>query len=105
MSKLKIGFSEIDITPDKRASLIGQFVERVSQYVEKPITATAMAIEAAEEQVVIVSADLGGVSYNLIDATREELKNNKEGLDPMKVVYVATHVHTGPTYPRYNSTV
>ena len=34
-SAIKIGWSEISITPDKKASLTGQFAERISQYVEK----------------------------------------------------------------------
>ena len=46
MSKLFIGWSEVDITPDKKISLAGQFAERISQYVEKPLTVTAA--EAAE---------------------------------------------------------
>ena len=63
-SAIKIGWSEISITPDKKASLMGQFAERISQYVEKPITATAMAIEG-EDQAVLVSVDINGISYNL----------------------------------------
>ena len=45
MNKVKIGWSEVSITPDKKISLLGQFAERISEYVEKPITVTAMAIE------------------------------------------------------------
>ncbi len=102
-SAIKIGWSEISITPDKKASLMGQFAERISQYVEKPITATAMAIDG-EDQAVIVSVDINGISYNLVDAIRENLKNNTMGLDPLKVVFAATHSHTAPGYPRYNQT-
>ena len=102
-SAIKIGWSEISITPDKKASLMGQFAERISQYVEKPITATAMAIDG-DDQAVIVSVDINGVSYNLVDAIRENLKNNTVGLDPLKVVFAATHSHTAPGYPRYNQT-
>ena len=52
---MKIGFSEVDITPDKKVSLYGQFAERISEYVEKPITATAMAVTTDDEQMVLVS--------------------------------------------------
>ena len=38
MSKLHIGWSEVNITPEKKISLAGQFAERISQYVEKPLT-------------------------------------------------------------------
>lgn len=104
MSKLLFGWAEIDITPCKRVSLAGQFAERISEYVEKPLTATALAIAAGEEQAVIVSADLLGVACNLVEAIRKNLEGNAAGLDPMKVVFAATHTHTGPVYPRHNRT-
>ena len=66
MSKLYIGWSEVDITPDKKISLAGQFAERISQYVEKPLTATALAVEAGGEQMVLVSTDLVAVGGNLV---------------------------------------
>ena len=50
MNKLKIGWSEISITPDKKVSLAGQFAERISEYVEKPITATALVEFFADEE-------------------------------------------------------
>ena len=37
MSNFKIGWSEVSITPDKKVSLVGQFYERISKYVETPI--------------------------------------------------------------------
>jgi len=49
MNKIKIGWSEVDITPPKKVSLVGQFAERISEYVEKPLTATAMAIDNGAE--------------------------------------------------------
>ena len=98
MGTLKIGWAEVDITPDKPISLAGQFAERISQYVEKPLTVTAMAIESGGEQAVIASCDLGGVSWNLIEAVRERLAGNEDGLDPRKVMAAAIHTHTGPVY-------
>ena len=41
MSKLKFGWAEQSITPDKKVSLAGQFAERISEYVEKPICAVS----------------------------------------------------------------
>ena len=100
MSQLFIGWSEVNITPDKKISLAGQFAERISQYVEKPLTATAMAVEAGGEQMVMVSTDLVSVGGNLMDLIRERLADNDLGLDPMKVIISAIHTHTGPVYPR-----
>ncbi len=100
MNKMMIGWSEISITPDKKVSLSGQFAERISTHVEKELTATAMAVQVGEEQMVLVSCDLVGVACNLVDAIRETLKGNTVGLDPAKVVFSAIHTHTGPIYPR-----
>ena len=40
MKKILIGWAEESIVPDKKVDLAGQFFERISEYVEKPITAT-----------------------------------------------------------------
>ena len=99
MSVLKIGWSEKSITPDKKISLAGQFAERISQYVEKPLTVTAFAVDSGDDQMVMVSCDLGGIGYNLVQAVRESVANIP-GLDPMKIVLSAIHTHTGPGYTR-----
>jgi len=104
MSKLKFGWAEVDLTPDKKVSLAGQFAERISEYVEKPITATAMAVSSDDEQMILVSCDLVSTSANLVDAVREALKDNSVGIDPNKVVLSAIHTHTGPVYPRTRRT-
>ena len=98
--KLLFGWAEVDITPDKKASLAGQFAERISEYVEKPITATALAVKAENEQAVIVSVDVVGIGYNLMEAVRAKLAGNALGLDPDKVIIACTHPHTAPGYPR-----
>ena len=84
MSKLLIGWAEESIVPEKKVSLAGHFFERISEYVEKPLTATALAIAAGEEQAVIVSADLLGVACNLVEAIRKNLEGNAAGLDQIK---------------------
>ena len=52
MSKLKFGWAEQSITPDKKVSLAGQFTERISEYVEKPICVTALAISSETDQAI-----------------------------------------------------
>ena len=101
MCNLKYGWAEVSLTLEKKVALAGQFAERISQYVEKPITATAMAVSSDTEQMVLVSCDLVAVSYNLLEAVRSKLEGNTVGLDPMKVVISAIHTHTGPVYPRH----
>ncbi|MBO4297802.1 MAG: hypothetical protein J5602_02365 [Clostridia bacterium] len=98
MGQFRIGWAEVDITPAKKVSLVGQFAERISEYVEKPLTATALAMTTEDEQVVMCSCDLVGISYVLADTVRGKLANNGLGLDPMKVIISAIHTHTGPGY-------
>ncbi len=98
MSNLKYGWAEVDFTPSKKISLSGQFAERISEYVEKPITATALAVSSDDEQMVLVSCDLVSVSLNLVEAIRAKLADNTLGLDPAKIVFSAIHNHTGPVY-------
>ena len=99
MSNLQFGWAEVDLTPDKKVALAGQFAERISQYVEKPITATAMAVSSEEEQMILVSCDLVSIGYNLLEDIRRNLADNKVGIDPMKVVISAIHTHTAPVFP------
>ena len=96
MSMLKIGWAETDITPGEHISLAGQFAERISEYIEKPLTATAMALEAGGEQAVVCSVDLASANWTLLQGIRSRLKDNGEGLDPMKIMVAAIHTHTGP---------
>lgn len=100
MSTLKIGWSEQNITPEKKVALAGQFAERISEYVEKPLTVTALAVESGGEQMVLCSMDLVAVSWNLVEAVRENVAKANAGIDPMKIIISAIHTHTGPVYPR-----
>ncbi|MBQ8605226.1 MAG: hypothetical protein IJ408_00675 [Clostridia bacterium] len=100
MSNLMIGWSEINITPDKKISLAGQFAERISEYVEKELTATAFSVDNGTEQMIMVSCDLVSISFNLVEAIRARLADNTVGIDPEKIIISAIHTHTGPVYPR-----
>lgn len=101
MSNIKIGWGEETFEFIKPVSLRGQFAERISTHVEKPLTATALAVEANGDQMVLCSVDLCGVTCFLMQAVRERLKGNDAGLDPEKVVVNAIHNHTGPGYTGY----
>ena len=95
MSQLKMGWAERNITPDKKVSLAGQFAERISEYVEKPLTVTAMAVECGNDQMVIVSCDMPSITHKLVLGVRALLEGNAYGLDPEKVMISAIHTHTG----------
>ena len=105
MAKIKIGWCEVDITPQKgnKISLAGQFFERITDVVESPITVTAIAVENGEEQLVICSCDLVSIGKNLIDAVRERL-NGEIGLPLDKIIINAIHTHTSWVYKREGGT-
>ena len=59
MAKIKIGWGEVSLVPEgKKINLAGQFYERITDEVESPITATAMAIECGDDAVIFCSCDL-----------------------------------------------
>ena len=101
MSKVKIGWSEIDITPKKgvKIGLAGQFFERITDEVESPLKIVSMAIESGNDQVIFAACDLVSVANNLCDLVKENLKD-KLPISPDKVIISAIHTHTSYTYTR-----
>ncbi len=97
MSKILIGWAEESLVPSKKVSLSGQFFERISEYVESEITATAMAVEADGDCMIMVSCDLGAISEYLMKITREKFSALCQEVDPKKVILAATHTHTSHT--------
>ena len=94
MSKLLIGWAEESLVPEKKLKLQGQLYERISQYVESEISATAMAVESCGEYMIMVSADLTGIPEFLMEAIRENIARMTPEIDPMKVMVAVTHTHT-----------
>ncbi|NLV47929.1 MAG: hypothetical protein GXY22_04655 [Clostridiaceae bacterium] len=99
-SKMMIGWSEIDLTPDCPVFLAGQFAERISESVETKIFATSMAVDTGSEQMVICACDLVAIGEELTLDVRGRIKNSIADLDPNKVIISATHTHTAMLYAR-----
>lgn len=100
MGKFKAGWAEVSITPEKRISLAGQLYERISEYVETPITVTALALESEGEQAIICSCDLVSVGTGLINEVRKNVKEKEPEIDTEKIIINATHTHTSHLYTR-----
>ncbi len=103
---MKLGWAEEDITPKKKIRLMGEFYERISQYVETPISVTALALECSGEQAVFCSCDLVAIYEPLLLAVREKLTKSGAaglGLDIGKVMLNAIHTHTSYTYVQEDS--
>ena len=101
MDKIKIGWSEVDFSPEKgtKISLAGQFYERITDEVESPITATAFALECGKEQMIICSCDLVSIGENLNKLVKEKVCKEID-LSPDKIIISAIHTHTSYVYSR-----
>lgn len=94
-----IGWASENITPDGPVSLQGQYYERISEYVQSPLDATALAIESVDdrgnkEQAIMISVDVVSFSDGLQDSLRKVLKGKMEGFDVNKLFLNATHTHS-----------
>ncbi|MBR5157654.1 MAG: hypothetical protein IKW59_07810 [Clostridia bacterium] len=104
MSKIKIGWAEDTLVPEGlKVNLAGQFFERISEYVESEITATAMAVEADGEQMIMISADMTSVPGYLMVMVREKFADICKEVDPKKIIIAATHTHTSHTIADKNA--
>ncbi|MBE9601889.1 hypothetical protein [Pedobacter sp. MC2016-24] len=93
---IQIGWATADITPAGPASLFGQYYERISTYVESPLTITVCAMESDQEQAIMVSMDLLCSTTALQDALREIVAPLLPELDVKKLFLFATHTHSAP---------
>jgi len=99
--KLSIGWASADITPPQPVALCGQFDLRISKRVNDPLTATALAIEARDEngvldQAVMVSTDVVCIRRCDLERVRRLVKPRAADLDPAKILINTTHTHTAP---------
>lgn len=100
-AELRIGSATVSITPDKPVALAGQFGTRISQSVEAPVIAAAVALESVEsgkpvDQAIFISCDLVAIHHSVLAQFREHLKPLLPELDVRKVIVSATHTHTAP---------
>jgi len=99
--KLSVGWACADITPPQPVALCGQFGLRISKRVNDPLTATALAIEARDDngvldQAVMVSADVVCIRRVDLERVRTLVKPRVPDLDPAKILINTTHTHTAP---------
>lgn len=94
--KIKIGWAQADITPDRPVYVIGQLYSRISTYVHDPITATCLVMENGKEQITMVSCDMASVPTMHIDKILERVK--VEGLNKKHVVFNVTHTHNSTMF-------
>ena len=94
MPDFKIGWAEESLVPEKRVSLAGQFYERISEFVESPITVTACAVECSGDCAILLSVDIVSMQQGLIDEIRRCFAKLCPEVDPERLIIFATHTHT-----------
>ena len=96
MSRLRIGWASVDVTPGRPVILRGQFHARISKGVRDPITVTALALERDGVGCVMASADMVAIPDDILSGVRAKLRGMIDDLDPERVFISATHSHTAP---------
>jgi len=94
---IRIGWSEIDITPPLLpVAIAGQFHSRISEGVDDPLQATVGVLDSGTDHVIFVACDLVCIPDTVRDAVRAKIRTISDGPNPAKVIFHATHTHAAP---------
>ena len=101
-AELLVGAATTEITPPQPVSLAGQHRLRISQKVDTPLLAVALALESRDgdkgiDHAIIITCDLVAIRDGLQARLRERLGSRLAGVDLRKIFLTATHTHTAPT--------
>ena len=97
---LRIGWAMNDISTDKPVELAGTFHWRHSKGLRDPLMATALAIDNGEDCVVFLSMDFINPPGHIVRRVRRRVKAEIPDLPPEKILFNATHIHTGVSISR-----
>jgi len=97
---LRIGWSTNDISTDQPVQLAGTFHWRQSKGLRDPLMATALAVDNGEDCVVFLSIDFINPPPQIVKRVRKRVKAEIPDLPPEKVLFNATHIHTGVSIGR-----
>lgn len=100
-AELFVGAATASITPDQPVALWGQLHTRISQAVESPVTATALALESRDgdklqDRAILVSCDLALIPALAVDKIRERVRKQLPDFPVEKITISVTHTHTAP---------
>ncbi len=100
-AELWIGGATTSITPEKSVALDGHRNLRMSNKVQSPVTATALALESRDgqkvlDQAILVSCDLVAVRDGIMQKVRDKVGPRLPDFDINKLLVSATHTHNAP---------
>ena len=90
---LKIGAAETAITPPDGSLLIGPLAP--STGVHDDLYCRAFVLDDKESRAVVVTADLVGLDFGMVDRFRVEIER-RTGIPPERVMINTSHTHSAP---------
>ena len=99
MSKLMIGWSEADITPELNGKLVplsGQYYARYAKGIHSRLKNVVVAVSSGDEYFITGSFDNVSCRIGFHDAVRAEVAKLEPGIDPAKIFLNAIHTHSAP---------
>lgn len=91
----KVGYSKIDITPEKLPILATESRAKYFTVVKDPLFATCVAVHDGEETVLIITLDLKG-TYDYIIDNMNRVIMEATGLTRESIMISAIHNHSAP---------
>lgn len=92
---LKIGTSQIDVTPELPFPLAGSWHLREATSVNDPLLASSVVIDNGENSSALISCDLLMINNEQVADIRTKI-NKVTGIIPENIMVSCTHTHQGP---------
>lgn len=102
-SMVKMGASQINITPDQPTLMAG-YDSRKTPFtgVHDSIFASALYFSTEKSKAIFISADVVGFSSNFVDTTKKMI-SSKTGIPLEYIMIAAVHNHGGPVTGNYRN--
>lgn len=91
---LKVGYAQLDITPELGIGMPGYFHGRKADGILDPLLIKAVAITKDDTTVLIMAVDLIAFNRSFVNSLRKTIEK-KTGISPNRVFIHTTHTHTG----------
>lgn len=95
MTRFYAGAAQVDITPQLPATLGGFFLSFPCDRVLDKLYASAVSLSDGDQQVILVSCDLGYIMEETVAQIRDTVQE-ATGVQPANINISATHTHSGP---------
>lgn len=95
MNILKAGFGRVNVNPPMGISISGYFIPRYAEAILDDLEVNALALEAGETRVLLMSIDNCVPRGDLLDVCRRKI-SDATGVPFEAIMISATHTHTGP---------